>query len=83
MVDDSQGRLVLDAQAEVVRATAPVGVLPVHEVALIQLADALEDLQRRDQARAGHPVDRRRPATGTGAELAASCGRRRRQPSEE
>jgi len=56
MVNDDELWAILDAQTHYRRSPAPVGVLPVHPVALVQTADSPESLRWSDQAGPGDPV---------------------------
>ena len=56
-VDDLGGRHVVDPPARPAHAVAPVEVLPVHEVVLVEPPHLLQDAAAHDHARARQGVD--------------------------
>ena len=91
-VDDPRRRHVPARPAGPARPAAEVDLLEVHEIALVEQADGLEDLAADDQAGPGDPVGRagarrapagRRPSGAGAARPARAAGRLSSSPRTE
>jgi len=56
MVSDDERGLVANSQLAVVSTLTPVGVLPVHEVTLVEAADRCPAFLWSDHACTGNPI---------------------------